>query len=130
MRTSAKRNTTRRGLGYAHREQVARLHANHVDGTPCWWCGLPMFRDRTKNFDYDPYALRSDGKPDTTSGVLAGDHTNPRASGGTQADRLLHGLCNSTRGDGSRDDERPALRGIAPKASPLGHLAMNWPAMP
>ncbi|MGB3352592.1 MAG: hypothetical protein WBB00_07445 [Mycobacterium sp.] len=128
--TPGRRNTTRRGLGYAHREQVARLHTAHVDGTPCWWCGLPMFRDRTKNPDYDPDAIRSDGKPDTRSGVLAGDHSNPRSAGGTRADRLLHGLCNTQRGDGSRDDNRPALRSTAAPQSALGDLVMGWPVMP
>jgi hypothetical protein len=86
-----------------------------------------MYRDRTRNPDFNPYASRSDGKPDNTSGVLAGDHTNARAnSDGSQADRLLHGRCNSQRGDGSHDHERPALRFTAP--SSLGDLAMGWPS--
>jgi hypothetical protein len=120
-------NTTSRRLGYEHREHVARLHANHVDGSPCFWCGLPMYRDRTRNPDFNPYATRSDGKPDNTSGVLSGDHSNSRAKHpGSQADRLLHGRCNSQRGDGSRDDERPALR--LARSSSLGDLAMGWPS--
>lgn len=87
-----------------------------------------MYRDRTKNPDYDPHATRRDGKPDTLTGVLAGDHTNPRSAGGTQADRLLHGLCNTQRGDGRRDHERPALRQL-PRQHPLGDLQMGWPAI-
>jgi hypothetical protein len=60
---------------------------------------------------------------------LAADHSVPRAAGGQLADRLLHGLCNSERGDGARDDQRPALTG---KRSPrpmveLGTLVMAWP---
>lgn len=115
-----------RGYDANHAPHVRRLHENHVDGTPCWWCGLPMFRDRTKNPDYDPNAMRSDGKPDTSSGSLHGDHSNGKKNGGI-ADRLLHGLCNKQRGDGSRDHERPALR-LGQQHSDLGDLAMGWPA--
>lgn len=84
-----------------------------------------MYRDRTKNPDYDPHAMRSDGKPDTSSGTLHGDHSHGKQNGGV-ADRLLHGLCNKQRGDGSRDDERPALHQIQ-HVSNLGELAMGWP---
>ena len=114
-----------RGYDHAHRVQVGRLHRNHIDGTPCWWCGLPMFRDRTRNPDYDPYAMRIDGKPDLTSGSLAGDHPDGKESGAL-ATRLLHGLCNKQRGDGHHDDERPALRAVH-QQSALGELAMGWP---
>jgi hypothetical protein len=115
-----------RGYDYTHRIQAERLRANHIDGTTCWWCGLSMYRDRTKNPDYDPQARRSDGKPDTTSGVLGADHPDGKGKGKI-ANRLLHGLCNKQRGDGSRDQERPALRQIRTE-SPLGELAMGWPA--
>ncbi|MBZ4619378.1 hypothetical protein GBO18_05235 [Mycobacterium avium subsp. hominissuis] len=45
------------------------------------------------------------------------------------ADRLLHGPCNSERGDGSRDHERPALTGKRAKhnGADLGHRVMAWP---
>jgi 5-methylcytosine-specific restriction endonuclease McrA len=82
------RTTTERGLGYDHQRQRARLLRLHRDGTPCWWCGQPMYRSQD----------------------LAADHTVSRAHGGTKADRLLHSLCNKARGDGTRDDQRPALR--------------------
>ncbi|CDZ92281.1 hypothetical protein QM787_04025 [Rhodococcus ruber] len=98
-------STTARGLGWSHQQQRARLLQRHVDGSPCWWCGRPMFRDRTVNFDYDP------ASEDQTSGTLAADHSHARATGGTKADRLLHGLCNKQRGDGSRDHLRPAVTG-------------------
>lgn len=102
-----KRTTMQRGLGYRHKQQVARLKRDHVDGTPCWWCGEPMY----------------------LSQGLAGDHSLPRAAGGTIADRLLHAHCNSERGDGSRDHLRPALTGKRPKreAVDLGHRVMAWP---
>ncbi|WP_306357442.1 MULTISPECIES: hypothetical protein [unclassified Nocardia] len=83
----ARRTTTQKGLGWRHQQQRAALLARHRDGTPCWWCGEPMYRVQQ----------------------LAADHTLSRAHGGTVADRLLHDLCNKERGDGSRDHLRPAL---------------------
>jgi hypothetical protein len=83
----ARQTTTERGLGYAHRQRRAALLRVHIDGTLCWWCGLPMYRRQG----------------------LAADHSQPRARGGAQADRLLHSLCNAARGNGSRDHLRPAL---------------------
>ncbi len=56
-----------------------------------------MFRDPTRNWD---------GKP------LHADHSRSRATHGTSgnpADRLMHDICNKQRGDGTRDDQRPAL---------------------
>lgn len=114
-----------RGYNDAHRKRADNLRHNHIDGTICWWCGLPMFKDRTKNIDYDPEAKRRDGKPDLTSGVLHADHPEGK-DGGKLPTRLMHGGCNKERGDGSRDHERPALKLI--QASPLGDLAMGWPA--
>ena len=86
--------TTQKGLGRGHQRQRERLMRQHKDGDVCWWCGRPMFKDKTRNFD---------------GLALAADHTLARANGGILADRLLHGSCNSARGDGSRDDQRPAL---------------------
>lgn len=101
------RTTTQRGLGYRHKQQVAHLKRVHVDGSGCWWCGEPMF---------------------LTQG-LAGDHSVPRSAGGVIADRLLHGPCNSERGDGSRDHLRPVMTGRRdmPQHPDLGVLAMRWP---
>lgn len=103
MPQAKQRNTTQRGLGWKHQKRRAGLITNHDDGKPCWWCGRPMFRDRRRNFDYDPTST------DPASGSLAADHTHARAHGGHTADRLLHGLCNKERGDGTHDDQRPAL---------------------
>lgn len=97
--TAARRlTTTQRGLGHVHQQQVAALLRILEDGTPCWWCGKSMHRDRSLNWD---------GRQ------LEGDHSKARAVGGTMTDRLLHGTCNGQRGDGSRDDRRPALTGEA-----------------
>ena len=105
-----RRTTTQRGLGYRHKKQVEHLKSVHIDGTPCWWCGEPMF----------------------LSQPLSGDHSVPRAIAGPNAlaDRLLHGPCNSDRGDGSRDDQRPALTGKRRAAGgvDLGRRVMAWPA--
>lgn len=93
----SQRHKTRaqRGLGHDHDIIRRGLMARHVDGTPCWWCGKPMYRDKTRNHD---------GMP------LAADHSHARAYGGRKADRLLHFTCNAQRGAGDRDDTRPAAR--------------------
>ncbi|AMS03983.1 HNH endonuclease [Gordonia phage UmaThurman] len=114
-------NPEQRGLGHAHKQQVKHLKTRHIDGTPCWWCGKPMYLDRTRNPDYDPTS------PDRASGSLAGDHTLARTHGGTLADRLLHGRCNKERGDGRHDHTRPAVTGKH-QPTPTTHLAINcWP---
>lgn len=119
----AAKSTTARGLGYAHQQQVEALKRRHINGTPCFWCDRPMFLDRTRNFDYDP------ASPDPASGSLAGDHSRSRSNGGTKADRLMHGLCNKQRGDGSRDHLRPAITGesLRDDSPDLGLRLMPWP---
>lgn len=83
-----KGTTTQRGLGWQHQRQRAALLRCHVDGTLCWWCGKPMYRSQE----------------------LAADHSTARTHGSHRlADRLLHRKCNEQRGDGRRDNERPAL---------------------
>lgn len=127
MATTRKRPTpAARGYDDSHRERARQLRANHVDGTLCWWCLLPMFRDRTKNHDYEANAVRSDGQPDLTSGVLHADHPEGK-DGGKLPERLMHGLCNKQRGNGTRDDQRPALQHVAATENPLGNLTMGWP---
>jgi hypothetical protein len=125
------RTTTQKRLGHDHQIHRARLLDRHADGSPCWWCGRPMYRDRRKNWDYSPRATRKDGKPDTSSGSLAGDHTHARAHNrGTHADRLLHGKCNAQRSDGTRDDQRPALAGELTRPhfdALLGVRVFDWP---
>lgn len=103
------KTTTQRGLGWDHQLHRDRLLIRHVDGTLCWWCGRPMYRDPTRNWDYDPTAL---ARGDRGSGVLEADHERSRSThgtGGNAPNRLLHRKCNRQRGDGSRDDQRPAL---------------------
>ncbi|KZM70768.1 hypothetical protein [Nocardia terpenica] len=93
---TARRTTTQRGLGWVHQQAVAALLRSLPDGSPCWWCGMPMYRDPARNFDQRQ---------------LQGDHSTARAVGGTVTDRLLHATCNGSRGDGSRDHLRPAITG-------------------
>lgn len=99
------KSTTERGLGHRHQTQRRSLLYNHKDGTPCWWCGKPMYRDKTKNCDGQ---------------VLEADHTIPRSKAGPNnlADRLLHTTCNRQRGAGDRDHLRPALQPPKTKPSP------------
>ncbi len=80
-------SSTERGLGYAHRQARLALLRLHVEGTPCAWCGQPMYR-RQK---------------------LHADHTTPRSRGGmgTLPDRLLHAVCNIRRGNGVTAPTRP-----------------------
>ncbi|MGO3084253.1 hypothetical protein [Ancrocorticia populi] len=96
----SRKSTTQRGYGYSHQKDRERLLYRHVDSTACWWCGQPMYRDRTKNPDYNPLSK------DPASGALHADHSNPNG----QADRLLHERCNKSRGHGDRDHLRPALQ--------------------
>ncbi|WP_336793000.1 hypothetical protein [Gordonia malaquae] len=106
--------TTEKGLGWTHQQQTAALKADHTDGEPCWWCGQPMFLDPARNWDRKS---------------LSGDHSVPRAAGGSVTDRLLHGTCNSERGDGSRDHLRPAGgNDVDPsEPDPLGVRRFDWP---
>lgn len=111
---TARRTNKQRGLGWDHTQNRERLLARHTDGRPCWWCGLPMYRDAARN---------PDGR------TLHADHTRARSRGGKTADRLLHASCNEARGDGSRDDDRPTAPPPVTDDPPadLGPLAMNWP---
>ncbi|WP_064255867.1 hypothetical protein RBB84_02530 [Rhodococcus sp. D-6] len=93
-RPKPKARNKKQELGYAHQQVRKRLLAKHQDGSACWWCGEPMYADAASN-------------PDGLA--LAADHDVARVNGGIKASRLLHGACNSQRGDGSWDDRRPAL---------------------
>ncbi|AXC38151.1 HNH endonuclease [Gordonia phage Mulch] len=89
--------TTDRGLGWRHQQIRRRLLAGHHDGAHCWWCGRPMYREPERNWDSKP---------------LEADHTRTREHHGIEnndADRLLHHTCNRQRGNGDRDNLRPAL---------------------
>ncbi|WP_083293783.1 RNase adapter RapZ [Corynebacterium sp. HMSC08A12] len=99
-----KPTTTQKGLGHIHQTQRRRLLYNHKNGTPCWWCGQPMYKNKNQNWD-----KRS----------LEADHSKSRRDHGTNqlADRLLHATCNAQRGAGDKDNQRPAL-GTTPPPKP------------
>lgn len=111
-----RQTTTERGLGWEHQKIRDRLLAVHVDGTPCWWCRKPMYRDKRHNHD---------GLP------LAADHKEARKHGGDRASRLLHFSCNSSRKEGENDDRRPAAAETVQKVvrdSPAPPPAAQAPA--
>lgn len=100
-----------RERGYTHHDHELprkRLLLAMRDGEPCWWCGLPMHKDKQRNWDGQ---------------ALAADHSHAHgAKNGEQPDRLLHGRCNSQRQDGRYDARRPALTGKHP-SEPLAPQA-------
>lgn len=70
-------NTTTVGLGYAHQQARRAAIAAMPDGTPCGYCGRPMYR--TQQLHYD--------------------HVIPRALGGRDGPRrLTHAACNIRAG--------------------------------
>lgn len=100
----AKKTRQQRGYDAKHEKTRARLLRTHKDGTPCWWCGKPMYRNKNKNHDHLP---------------LCADHENAHgARTGTQATRLLHYTCNSSRKDGKNDHKRPALNHTQTQPTP------------
>lgn len=98
---ASKKSTTERGYGWNdHQRPREILLRQHSDGAPCWWCGLPMFKEKSKNWD---------GKS------LARDHIDADgAKNRSKVDRLLHFTCNSQRQDGRNDDVRPVITGRHP----------------
>jgi hypothetical protein len=123
MATSGRRKTTtEQGLGWRHQQAVAGLKRRHRDGTPCDWCGQPMYLAAERNWDYDA------DKPG--SGTLHADHgAMTRAEAVRRGipiplpDRLLHGRCNQQRGDGVNDHLAAVNRGIGQPE----RLSLSWP---
>lgn len=101
----SKQGTSARGYGWKDHQQPREiLLRQHRDGAACWWCGLPMHKDKAKNWDQK---------------ALARDHLEANgAKNRSKADQLLHFTCNSQRQDGRNDHIRPAITGRHP-AEPL-----------
>lgn len=104
MATGRKTTTTAKGLGWIHQQAADELRRNHHDGSPCDWCGRPMYLDRTLNWDYNPQATNP------ASGSLHADHSEMSRAGAIKLglpiprpNRLLHGVCNIQRGEGGND---------------------------
>jgi 5-methylcytosine-specific restriction endonuclease McrA len=109
-RQPARGATHAKGLGWRHRQQAEALKRQHRDGVDtCWWCGEVMWLAQG----------------------LSADHSTPRSVAGPfhPADRLLHRDCNSARGSGENDDQRPALTGkpVKRESVDLGRRLMRWP---
>lgn len=126
MATVKRKTQTELGLGWRHRQAADNLRDNHTDGTLCDWCGYPMYRDRTRNRDYDPVSTNP------INGVLQADHSKMSRSEAIRRglpiplpDRLLHGECNRQRGDGANDHLAAASKSAAPVTT---KLHMPWPA--
>lgn len=129
--TTKRKTTTERGLGYRHRQAVEGLKRRHIDGSPCDWCGNPMYLDATRNWDYEPNV--------PFSGGLQGDHgAMTRAEAHRQGvpvplpDRLLHRKCNQQRGDGVNDHLAAVNRGktttsTTEQTTTNQDRAMDWP---
>lgn len=119
------KKTSEKGLGQRHKEAVRYLKQNHKDGSPCDWCGKPMWLDPLGNWDYDP------SKPARGNGVLQGDHSVISRSESIRRgelvlppDRLLHAECNRQRGAGGNDHLAASNRA---SEIDLDELAMPWP---
>ncbi|QRP60582.1 AAA family ATPase [Corynebacterium minutissimum] len=115
--TKKKPNFRERGYSYHdHDLPRKRLLIALKDGSPCWWCGLPMHKDKKRNWD---------------GWALAADHSNPHgAKNGEKPDRLLHGRCNSQRQDGRYDKRRPALTGKHPSEPLAPQTGQQAPPRP
>ena len=69
---------------YRHQLQRAAALAALADGTGCPDCGLPMYKDKARNWD---------GR------VLHYDHIIPVSAGGANGPKqLCHASCNQSRG--------------------------------
>jgi hypothetical protein len=118
----AKLTTTDRGLGWRHQQAVAALKRAHQDGKPCEWCGKPMWRDHTRNWDYNP-DIPGSGKLQGDHGAMTRAEALRRGVAIPLPDRLLHRRCNNQRGDGVNDH----LAAVNRCASPTERLVMAWP---
>lgn len=127
MATTARRRqtTTEKGLGWRHRQAAEQLRRKHTDGTPCSWCGRPMYLDRTRNWDYDPTSSNPD------SGKLHAHHSKISRAEAIRRnlpiplpDELLHGTCNIQLGDGGNKHLAAAATG---QRTQTRQLLMPWP---
>lgn len=125
--TTRPKTTNEKGLGWRHRQQADNLKTEHRhhDGSPCDWCGRPMWLDPTRNYDYDPNTTNP------LTGVLQADHSKMSRAEAIRRglpiplpDRLLHGQCNRERGDGKNDHLAASTKTAAPNTQ---RLAMPWP---
>ncbi|RFZ11196.1 hypothetical protein DSM43518_02036 [Mycobacterium marinum] len=123
MATAARRKKAQ-GLGYRHRIAADNLKRNHQDGTPCSWCGRPMYKDRTRNWDYNADGGRDSGKLHAHHSKMSRAEAIRLGLPISPPDELLHGACNIQLGDGGNQHLAHAGRGSAPLVT---NLYMPWP---
>jgi len=107
------KTTTERGYGHTHQIDRRRLLTNHTDGTPCDWCGQPMYREPHQNFDNAP---------------LEADHAESlKLHGPSRANRLRHRRCNrqAREGGAAREHLRPARKASTPDPK-AGQNGWDW----
>jgi hypothetical protein len=128
MVTKTKLSTKAKGLGWRHVQAREAHLRRHHDGALCDECGRPMYRDRTRNYDYDPDSTNP------TSGTLQADHSKMSRAEALRRglpiplpDRLLHGECNRRRGEGLNDQSAWVNSGRALANVSTDRLLMPWP---
>lgn len=121
--TKAKQTTTAKGLGWRHQQAAAALLRKHTDGRSCSWCGRPMYRDRMRNWDYNPLSTNpNSGKLHAHHSEMSRAEMIRRGLPIRPPDQLLHGRCNIQIGEGG--NEHLAAGVIQTDTS---KLAMPWP---
>jgi 5-methylcytosine-specific restriction endonuclease McrA len=90
------KTSTERGMGIEHQRRRAELLPKAY-GTSCPLCGRVMLRGQ----------------------VLHLDHTVPRSKGGTVGDRIVHGPCNVSRGNGTTTSPLLQRMRNAPPPAPI-----------
>lgn len=123
--TRRKKTQTELGLGYRHRIAADNLKRDHQDGTPCSWCGRPMYKDRTRNWDYNPDGGRDSGKLHAHHSKVSRSEAIRRGLPIPPPDELLHGVCNIQLGDGGNQHLAHVSGNTAPP--PPTKLYMPWP---
>src|ERR1700752_5318971 len=95
------KTTTEKGLGRRHQQASAGLFRKHTDGKACSWCGRPMYRDPTRNWDYDPESTNpNSGKLHAHHGGMSRAEAVRKGLPIPLPNELLHGVCNIQLGDG------------------------------
>lgn len=100
------RSTTQRGLGWSHQRERKAAMAVFADGSPCPFCGRPMFRWQRLHWD----------------------HSVPRVVGGNGPRRWAHGKCNEQAGArlGHRRGGRGTRQRVPPPSYDVGTASRDW----
>lgn len=85
VKPKPKLKTTERGYGHQHRMMRMKLLENLIPGSPCAFCGQPMYSEQALDLDHSDPASRLRGEP---------------------GDRLTHSVCNRREGAQRRHGDR------------------------